>query len=97
MVGGRVFHFTKKSHAKIQPIIKLPYSNIVHGIGTLNAWYARLGVFPSSIMPYTRCANLGLKFDEIESEFTGNFAKKPTAPGVPRRSPIQVLSWPDDA
>ena len=23
--------------------------------------------------------------------------KKPTAPGVPRRSPIQVLSWPDDA
>ena len=22
--------------------------------------------------------------------------KKPTAPGVPRRSPIQVLSWPDD-
>ena len=22
---------------------------------------------------------------------------KPTAPGVPRRSPIQVLSWPDDA
>ena len=24
-------------------------------------------------------------------------AKKPTAPGVPRRSPIQVLSWPDDA
>ena len=34
---------------------------------------------------------------EIQSEFTGNFAKKPTAPGVPRRSPIQVLSWPDDA
>ena len=23
--------------------------------------------------------------------------EKPTAPGVPRRSPIQVLSWPDDA
>ena len=23
--------------------------------------------------------------------------KKPTAPGVPRRSPIQVLSWPDNA
>ena len=23
--------------------------------------------------------------------------KKPTAPGVPRRSPIQVLSRPDDA
>ena len=23
--------------------------------------------------------------------------QKPTAPGVPRRSPIQVLSWPDDA
>ena len=23
--------------------------------------------------------------------------QKPTAPGVPRWSPIQVLSWPDDA
>ena len=23
--------------------------------------------------------------------------KKATAPGVPRRSPIQVLPWPDDA
>ena len=23
--------------------------------------------------------------------------EKPTTPGVPRRSPIQVLSWPDDA
>ena len=23
--------------------------------------------------------------------------QEPTTPGVPRRSPIQVLSWPDDA
>ena len=36
MVGGRVFHFTKKSHAKIQPILKLPYTIIVT-VG----WHAR--------------------------------------------------------
>ena len=30
---------------------------------------------------------------EVENEVV----KKPTAPGVPRRSPIQVLSRPDDA
>jgi hypothetical protein len=30
----------------------------------------------------------------IESEKS---KKKPTAPGVPRRSPIQVLPWPDGA
>ena len=36
LVGGRVFHFTKKSHAKIQPILKLPYTIIVT-VG----WHAR--------------------------------------------------------
>ena len=29
--------------------------------------------------------------------FTLDKRQKPTTPGVPRRSPIQVLSWPDDA
>ena len=33
------------------------------------------------------------KMLKVENEVV----KKPTAPGVPRRSPIQVLSRPDDA
>ena len=33
------------------------------------------------------------KMHKVENEVV----KKPTAPAVPRRSPIQVLSRPDDA
>ena len=33
------------------------------------------------------------KVVKVENELV----KKPTAPGVPRRSPIQVISRPDDA
>ena len=33
------------------------------------------------------------KILKVESEVV----KKPTSPGVPRRSPIHVLSMPDDA
>ena len=34
-----------------------------------------------------------IKMLKVENEVV----KNPTAPGVPRRSPIQVLSRPDDA
>ena len=39
------------------------------------------------IVPDVRCFKLRSKSESYQ---------KPTTPGVPRRSPIQVLSWPDD-
>ena len=43
-----------------------------------------------------------LGYEDIQGEslvtsFFISFFPKPTTPGVPRWSPIQVLSWPDDA
>ena len=62
----------------------------------------RFGPFVRSLWAIVSCSVMekgagvveeNIKMLKVENEVV----KKPTAPGVPRRSPIQVLSRPDDA
>ena len=71
-------------------------SNLVGGKGTLTKQLKIFSPFsPSLPVPCHRVTHHAAR--DIQPCKRPLRAKKPTAPGVPRRSPIQVLSWPDDA
>ena len=77
-------------------------SNLVGGKGTLTK---QLKNFPHFLNFFVTSASLPVPCHRVTHHAarcpalrkTSCRTKKPTAPGVPRRSPIQVLSWPDDA
>ena len=90
MVGGRDFFF--KNETSGRSLSCLCVITIINDVIMLRAC-----VRASSVM----CAHC-ITFCSPESSVPLRFlpqkrGQKPTAPGVPRRSPIQVLSWPDDA
>ena len=75
-------------------------SNLVGGKGTLTRQLKIFSHFSASLpVPchrvHTPCCKISSPAKD-PSQLSCR-TKKPTAPGVPRRSPIQVLSWPDDA
>ena len=77
-------------------------SNLVGGKGTLTKQSKNFSQFfqffltsASLPVPCHRVTHHAARCPALQK--TSCRTKKPTAPGVPRRSPIQVLSWPDDA
>ena len=62
----------------------------------------RFGRFVRSLWAIVSCSVMERGAGVVEEnkkmlKVENEVVKKPTAPGVPRRSPIQVLSRPDDA